>query len=98
MSRHLSQGRVATLDPMHVSHVTKLREANLDESEGDTRTSHGLKGPRAPKPPQNQVGTRNQHEDPQDSHHTKAHAKVGPQGVGRTDLVSAHPGLPRGDP
>jgi hypothetical protein len=35
-------------------------------------------------------------EDPHDSHHEKAQAEVGPQGVDWTDLVSAHSGLPHG--
>jgi hypothetical protein len=48
---------------MHASHVTNPREVNLDESEGDTWTSHGLKGPQAPKLPQNQVDTGNLSED-----------------------------------
>jgi hypothetical protein len=72
-----------TLGPMHASHVTNPREANLDESEGDTWTSHGLKGPRVGKLPQNQVDTGNWRKSPHDSHHEEAHLEWGPQGVGR---------------
>jgi hypothetical protein len=72
-----------TLGPMHASHVTNPREANLDESEGDTWTSHGLKGPRVGKSPQNQVDTGNWRKSPHDSHHEEAHLEWGPQGVGR---------------
>jgi hypothetical protein len=57
--------------------------SNPDELEGDTWTSRGWKGPQASKPPQTRVNTRNQPWDPQGSHHMKAQAKVGPQGVGR---------------
>ena len=57
--------------------------SNPDESEGDTWTSQGLKGPRAGKPPQTQVDTENRHTGPQDSHHEEAHPEWGPQGVGR---------------
>jgi hypothetical protein len=53
-----------------------------------------IKGQRAPKSPQNQVDTGNRPEDPQDSHHTKARAEVGPQGVGRPHR-SAEPTLCR---
>jgi hypothetical protein len=63
---------------MHASHVTNPREAHPDESEGDTWTSHGLKVPRAPKPPQNQVDIGNRPEDPQDNHLEKAHPEWGP--------------------
>jgi hypothetical protein len=68
MPRHLSQGGANTLDSMNVSHVINPRDANPDESEGDTCTSHWLKGPRAPKPPQNQKDTGNRRKDPQNSH------------------------------
>jgi hypothetical protein len=67
---------------------------DLDELEGDTWTSHGLKGPWVGKLPQNQVDTRNRPEDPQDNHHAKALADVGPQGVCRPHR-SAEPTLCR---
>jgi hypothetical protein len=45
MPHHLSQGVATTSGAMHASHVTNPREANPDESERDTWTSHGSMGP-----------------------------------------------------
>jgi hypothetical protein len=56
--------------------------SNPDESEEDTWTSQGLKGPWAGKQPQNQVDTGDRPKDPQGSHHEEAQVEVGPQGVG----------------
>jgi hypothetical protein len=61
-----------------------------------THGRHGLKGPQAPQLPQNCVHTWDRLEDPPDNHHKKAQVEVGTQGVGRTDLVAAHPSLPHG--
>jgi hypothetical protein len=68
---------------MHASHVINPREAHPDELEDDTWTSHGLKGSRGPKPPQNHVDTWNRHKDPPASHHEKAQSEGGYQGVDR---------------
>jgi hypothetical protein len=77
---------------MHASHVTNPREANPDESEGDTWTSHGLKGSWVIKTPHNSMYTRNRPEDPPNNHQEKAQAGWGPQGVGRPHR-SAEPTL-----
>jgi hypothetical protein len=74
--------------------MSLIQGSNPDESEGDTWTSHGLKGPRVGKQPQNQVDTRDQPYDPQGNHHAKSQAEVGPQGVDRPHR-SAKPTLCR---
>jgi hypothetical protein len=72
------------------------KEGNPDEPEDDTWMSHGLKGPWGPKPTPNLTHTENVPKGPHTSHQAKGGDERGPQGFGRTDLVSVNPGPPHG--
>jgi hypothetical protein len=102
MPRHLSQEVAATSCAMHASHVTNPKEASPDESEHDTWTSHGSMGP--PERLSRLKSTCTLGTDLR-SHETATQIKNTLRGptwgladlrIGRTDLGSADPALPRG--
>jgi hypothetical protein len=94
--------KLSHLGATHTCHVTNPREASPDESECDTWTSHGSMGP-----PEHLNRLKNMCTPGTDlrTHRTTTQRKHTPSGahlgsadprIGRTDLGSVDPGLPRG--
>jgi hypothetical protein len=87
---------------MHACHVTNLREASPDKLERDTWTSHGSMGPperlnrlKSTCTPGTDLRA---HKTATSRKHTPSGAHLGSADprIGRTDLGSVDPGLPRG--